>query len=69
MDQNSNVNLKVVVQGDFPIKYGPKTQKHPWSIFKKIHKPFQNYILKYNGKPIFRLFQILTETLKKSFEQ
>ena len=24
MDQNSNVNLQVV-QGDFPIKYGPKT--------------------------------------------
>ena len=21
-----------VVQGDFPIKYGPKTLKHPWSI-------------------------------------
>ena len=31
MDQNSNVNLQVV-QGDFPIKYGPKTLKHPWSI-------------------------------------
>ena len=31
MDQNSNVNLQVVL-GDFPIKYGPKTQKHPWSI-------------------------------------
>ena len=27
--QNSNVNLKVVL-GDFPIKYGPKTIKHPW---------------------------------------
>ena len=29
MDQNSNVDLQVV-QGDFPIKYGPKTLKHPW---------------------------------------
>ena len=26
MDQNSNVNLKVV-QGNFPIKYGPKKPK------------------------------------------
>ena len=34
MDQNSNVNLQVV-QVDFPIKYGPKTFKHPWLIFKK----------------------------------
>ena len=34
MDQNSNVNLQVV-QGDFPIKYGPKTLKHPWSISLK----------------------------------
>ena len=31
MDQNSNVNLKVV-EGDFPIKYGSKTLKHSWSI-------------------------------------
>ena len=28
---NSNVNLQVI-QGDFPIKYGPKTLKHPSSI-------------------------------------
>ena len=36
MDQNSNVDL-LVVQGDFRIKYGPKTPKHPWSIsFKTI---------------------------------
>ena len=34
MDQISNVNLQVV-QGDFPIKYGPKTLKHPWSISQK----------------------------------
>ena len=33
-------------------------------------RPFQNYILKYNGKSIFLLFQILTETLpKKNLEQ
>ena len=31
MDQNLNVYLQVV-QGDFLIKYGPKTQKHPGSI-------------------------------------
>ena len=31
MDQKSNVHLQVV-QGDSPIKYGPKTLKHPWSI-------------------------------------
>jgi hypothetical protein len=29
MDQNSNVNLQVV-QGDFPIKYGPKTLNNPY---------------------------------------
>ena len=34
MDKHSNVNLQVV-QGDFPIKYGPKTLKHPWSISQK----------------------------------
>ena len=34
MDQNSNANLKVV-QVDFPIKYGSKTLKHPWSISSK----------------------------------
>ena len=34
MDQNSNVNLQVV-QGDFPIKYGPKSRKHLGSISQK----------------------------------
>ena len=34
MDRNSNVNLQVL-QGDFPIKYGPKTLKHPWTISLK----------------------------------
>ena len=36
MDQNSNLNLQVV-QGDFPIKYGPKTLKHPFKIQWEIH--------------------------------
>ena len=31
IDRNSNFNLQVV-QGDFPIKYGPRTLKHQWSI-------------------------------------
>ena len=30
MDQHSNFKMQVV-QGDFPIKYGPITLKHPWS--------------------------------------
>ena len=45
MDQNSNVNLKVV-QGDFPIKYGPKTLKTPMVNLLKNLRPFQNYFLK-----------------------
>ena len=64
MDQHSNVNLQVV-QGDFPIKYGPKTQIHPWSISQKTLRPFRNYIFKI---PIFfLLFQIVTETLQFFF--
>ena len=43
MDQHSNVNLQVV-QGDFPIKSGPKILKHPWS--KKHQK-----VPKLNKKP------------------
>ena len=31
MDQNSKNNFEVA-QGNFPIKYGPKTLKQPWSI-------------------------------------
>ena len=34
MEQNSNVYLQVV-QGDSPIKYGPKTLKQLWSISLK----------------------------------
>ena len=45
MNENSNFNLQVV-PGDFTIKYGSKTLKHPWSISKKNLRPFQNYILK-----------------------
>ena len=52
MDQNSNINLQVV-QGNFPIKYGPKTLKHPWSIFKKTLGHFEITFLKYYGKSIF----------------
>ena len=45
MDQNTNVNLNVV-QGDFPIKYRPKTLKTPMvNLFKNL-RLFQNYILK-----------------------
>ena len=44
MDQNLNVNLKVV-EGDFPIKYGPKTKNTNSKFFKNL-KPFQNYISK-----------------------
>ena len=65
MDQNSNVNLQVV-DGDFPIKYGPKTLKHSWSIsLKKTLSHFKITIRKYNEKPIFLLFKTLAETLQK----
>ena len=52
MDQNWNINLQVV-QGDFHIKYGPKTLKHPWSISLKTIGHFEITFLKYNGKSIF----------------
>ena len=52
MDQNSNTNLQVV-QGDFPIKYGPKTLKHPWVISLKTIHPFKITFLKYDGNPFF----------------
>ena len=51
MDQNSNVNLQVV-QGDFPIKYGPKTPKNPWPISFKNLGHFKITIFKYNEKSI-----------------
>ena len=62
MDQNSNVNLQVV-QGDFPVKYGPKTLKHPWSISLK--KPWAILKLQFY-KTIenhFFYFFIIDETL------
>ena len=49
MDDNSNVNLKVV-QGDLPIKYVPKILKHPRSISLKTLGHLGITILKYNGK-------------------
>ena len=52
MDQNSIDNLQVV-HGDFPIKFGPKTLKHPWSIYLKTLGHFKITILKYNGNSIF----------------
>ena len=53
MDQNSNVNLKVV-QADFSIKYGPKTLKHPWSISLKTLGHFEITILNTTGHPYFK---------------
>jgi hypothetical protein len=55
MNQNLNVNLQVV-QGDFPIKYGPKTQTHGQSLKKpqdisKLH--FKNTM----GIPFFYFFK------------
>ena len=68
MDQNSNFNRKVI-QGDFPIKYGTKTLKHPWSIsFKKTLGHFEITFLKYNEKSIFLLFQILIKALQKKIK-
>ena len=49
---------------DFPIKYGPKTLKYPWSISQKNLGNFEIAFLKYNGKLFFLLFQILTKTLE-----
>ena len=55
MDQDSNVNL-YVVQGDFLIKYGPKTLKtHMVNLLKNV-RPFQNYILKIQWKIHFFTF-------------
>ena len=59
MDQNSNVNLQVV-QGNFQLKYGPNTLKHPWSISfkKKTLGHFKITILKYDWKFIVLLLII-----------
>ena len=67
MDQNANVNLQVV-QGDFSLKYGPKTLKHTWSISLNPLRPFQNYILNIQWETHFLLFQIMTKTLQKKLE-
>ena len=42
-----------MVQGDFPIKYGPKTQKYPWSISQKTLGHFEITFKKKNtiGNP------------------
>ena len=45
-----------VVQGDFPIKFGPKTQKRPRSIYKKNLRSFQNYDLKIQQEIHFSYF-------------
>ena len=49
MDQISNVNLQVVHDA-FPIKYGPKTLKHTWSISLKTLGHFKITMLKYDEK-------------------
>ena len=66
MDQNSNVNL-IVVEGDFPIKYGPKTLKPPWSISLRILGHFEITIVTYNGKSIFLGIYLFIKTLKTFF--
>ena len=55
MDQHSNVHLKVV-QGDFPIKYGPKTLKTPIVHLLKTLDHFKIKILKYNETHFCLLF-------------
>ena len=69
MDQNSNVNLKMA-QGDFPMKYSPKTLKHPWSISQKTLGHFKMTILKYNEKSIFwLLFRYWQKIFKKNLSR
>ena len=55
-----------MVQGYFPIKNGPKTLKHPWSISKKNIRPFQNYILKIHWNIHF--FTLTNTDYNKNFE-
>ena len=57
---NSNVNLQGV-QGDFPIKYGPKTLKHQWSISKNLRPK-----AKYNEKSLWNFLLIDPKALKKN---
>ena len=66
MDKNSNVNLEVL-QGDFPIKYGPKSLKHPWSICYKNLGYFKSTFLNTMGNYFFLLF--LNTDQKENFEQ
>ena len=56
MDQNSNIYLQVV-QGDFLITYGPKTQKHPWSISQKTLGHFKITFLSTIENPFFYFFK------------
>ena len=67
MDQNSNVNLQVV-QGDFPLKSGPKTLKHPWSISLKTLGHYEITFLKYNGKSIFLKFSNTDQNAQKKIQ-
>ena len=66
MDQNSNVNLQVV-QGYFPIIYGPKTLKHPWSISWKPIGHFKITFKKYNCKQFFTFSKTDQNIAKKKF--
>ena len=59
-----------MVQGDFPIKYGPKTPKHPLSMFSKTLGHFKITILKYNGKSIVWFFlNIDRDSSKKNYKR
>ena len=68
MDQNSNLNLQVV-QGDFPIKYKPKTQKIPMVNLLKNLRPFRNYIFKIHWKIHFLTFSNTDQNAQKKLEQ
>ena len=60
MDQNSNVNLKVVQCGFF-YKTWTKNSKTPMVNLLKTLSHFKMTILKYDGKSIFWLFKMLVE--------
>ena len=42
-----------MVQGDFPLKYGPKILKHLWSILKKTLGHFEITFGNTMGNPFF----------------
>ena len=50
-----------MAQGDFPIKYGPKTLKHPWSI-----STFQNYNFKIQWEINFLTFLYVGQNFSKT---